>query len=233
MSTPTTRTCSCLGERNRLTSSLESCRRYQPVRGSWMFVVGTAASARRSRADSGELESLVWTGSRSMLGRARRNLIAYQERIQVCEFDLPTAAWRGTLVGADVVVSSLALHHLCGSAKAQLFGDVWSGLAPGGSLVIADMIEPASELGRAFAGDSWEEDVRTASMSSRGDLSGLADFRDAEWNYFQLAEPDPIDTPSTLLSQLDWLREAGFSDVDVYWMRSGHAVFGGTRPSTC
>jgi hypothetical protein len=32
-----------------------------------------------------------------------------------------------------------------------------------------------------------------------------------------------------LLDQLKWLEGAGFVDVDVYWMRAGHAIFGGRK----
>ena len=44
--------------------------------------------------------------------------------------------------------------------------------------------------------------------------------------------PDPSDTidkPSTLFEQLTWLAQAGFAEVDVYWVQAGHALFGGRK----
>ena len=57
----------------------------------------------------------------------------------------------------------------------------------------------------------------------------------------QRAEPaaDPPDARGWLVTwhgdllaqidQLDWLREAGLSTVDCFWMQAGHAIYGGYR----
>jgi tRNA (cmo5U34)-methyltransferase len=39
-----------------------------------------------------------------------------------------------------------------------------------------------------------------------------------------------MDMPSTLREHLDWLDGAGFADVNVFWERAGHAVYGGYKP---
>jgi hypothetical protein len=31
--------------------------------------------------------------------------------------------------------------------------------------------------------------------------------------------------------QIDWLRLVGFVNVDVHWMKAGHAIFSGSAPS--
>ena len=49
----------------------------------------------------------------------------------------------------DVVVSALAVHHLDGSGKADLFRRIGERLAPGGRLVMADVVLPDSEPGPA------------------------------------------------------------------------------------
>jgi tRNA (cmo5U34)-methyltransferase len=36
-----------------------------------------------------------------------------------------------------------------------------------------------------------------------------------------------MDQPSGLYEQLCWLEEAGFSAVDVVWLKAGHAIYGG------
>jgi hypothetical protein len=35
--------------------------------------------------------------------------------------------------------------------------------------------------------------------------------------------------PDSLYAQLGWLEEAGFRDVDAFWQRASHALFGGFR----
>jgi tRNA (cmo5U34)-methyltransferase len=55
---------------------------------------------------------------------------------------------RGDLAGPlppgpyDLVVSALAIHHLEGERKAELFERVAASLAPGGCLVMGDVVEP-------------------------------------------------------------------------------------------
>ena len=44
--------------------------------------------------------------------------------------------------GFDLVASALAVHHLDGPAKADLFGRVAAALAPGGRFVLADVVVP-------------------------------------------------------------------------------------------
>ena len=54
-----------------------------------------------------------------------------------------------------------------------------------------------------------------------------AAFHAAQWNYYR--HPDPVDQPSRLADQLAWLSEAGFALVDCFWLRAGHAIYGGYR----
>jgi hypothetical protein len=41
--------------------------------------------------------------------------------------------------------------------------------------------------------------------------------------------PDPRDIPSTVPEHLQWLAEAGFGGVNVFWERAGHAIYGGYK----
>ena len=52
-------------------------------------------------------------------------------------------------------------------------------------------------------------------------------FVDQRWNWYEY--PDPMDMPSTVPEHLEWLAQAGFAGVDVFWERAGHAVYGGYR----
>ena len=171
-------------------------------------------------------------GSLKMIAHVEKALVDYGERFKAGQFDLAASDWREFPFSVHAVVSSLAIHHLDCSEKQILFKDIASILIPGGSLVIADLIEPTTLFGRKLAADAWDAAVRQRSLDLDGDLKGYNYFHELGWNHYAQLEPDPdsIDKPSSLFDQLKWLEQAGFTDVDVFWMKAGHAIFGGRKP---
>lgn len=167
--------------------------------------------------------------SSTMLEAASLALSGYGERFDAHVFDLANSSWRTFPWPLRAVVSSLAIHHLDDAQKQQLDRDVYSMLAPGGIFIIADLIWPATQAGINVAGQAWDEATRQRSLQLDGNLSAYEQFHTLEWNSFTLAEPDPLDKMSSLYSQLKWLEQAGFANIDVYWMKAGHAIFGGMK----
>src|SRR5205085_1537963 len=129
------------------------------------------------------------------------------------------------------VVSSLAIHHLDGAGKLQLFTDLHDVLEADGVLVVADVVRFAERRGDAVAAKAWDRAVRHRALAIDGNMSAFEAFEREHWNMYKYVEPDDIDHPSRLGEQLQWLEQAGFVDVDVYWMLAGHAIFGGRKPS--
>ena len=168
--------------------------------------------------------------SPAMLEKARVSLAEHGDRFSTRPFDLADRSWRRFPEPVHAFVSSLAIHHLDGDGKRELFRDLAAALAPGGVLVIADLVRPATPAAHALAARAWDEAVRRRSLELAENLGPFEKFRAERWNLYADPEPDPIDQPSRLLDQLRWLEEAGLSGVDVYWMKAGHAVFGGVRP---
>lgn len=171
-------------------------------------------------------------GSPEMLARATGRLAGFGPRFQAGQFDLFDRSWRKVISTVEVVVSSLAIHHLDNDQKQVLFRDVLGMLSPGGAFILADLIQPANRLGWELAADAWDEAVRQQSLQLSGNLEGFEAFEDQRWNLYRYFDPQDIDHPSGLFDQLKWLEAAGFVDVDVYWMRAGHAIFGGFKPET-
>lgn len=168
-------------------------------------------------------------GSPAMLEHARATLAAHGARFEGTLFDLADRSWRSFPWKADAILSSLAVHHLDGPEKRALYRDMARALAPGGVLLLADLVRPATAAGATLAARAWDENVRRRSLEIAGDLGPYEIFRTERWNYYADPEPDPIDQPSPLLDQLRWLEEAGLAGVDVYWMKAGHAIFGGVK----
>jgi tRNA (cmo5U34)-methyltransferase len=171
-------------------------------------------------------------GSPKMLAQIEKALTAYGKRFEAIQFDLAASDWRQLSWPVHAVVSSLAIHHLDDTEKQTLFKDMASILAPGGSFIIADLIQPTTQLGKRVAAKAWDEAVYQRSRDLDGNLSAYNYFREIHWNLYWETEPNAIDKPSSLFDQLKWLDTAGFTDVDVFWMKAGHAIFGGRKPHT-
>jgi tRNA (cmo5U34)-methyltransferase len=127
-------------------------------------------------------------------------------------------------------VTSLAVHQLPGPDKKVLFSDLFKILGPGGSLIIADIIDPAHPLSRNYAAAAHDDVVWNRSLQLGRDTEAFNFFRQEGWNIFRMLDPDDIDKPSPLFDQLKWLEQAGFRQVEVFWMRAEHAIFGGSVP---
>ncbi|RMH67077.1 MAG: class I SAM-dependent methyltransferase [Actinomyces sp.] len=116
----------------------------------------------------------------------------------------------------DAVVSALAIHHLDDGAKRDLYGRIVEVLVPGGVFVNADQVlAPTPRLEhrqvrrwreRATAAGATPEDLRAAARRMAAD---------------RCAPVEP---------QLEWLRDAGFVDVDCPFRDHRFAVLVGRRP---
>jgi tRNA (cmo5U34)-methyltransferase len=169
-------------------------------------------------------------GSAAMRQRAREALAPFGERFQAHPFDLADRGWRRFPWPVHAVVSSLAVHHLDGAGKRELFADMASALVPGGVLLIADLVLPQTSRAARLAARAWDGAVRQRSLDLAGCLEPFERFQSMGWNHYAASEDDPVDKPSPLLDQLHWLEDAGFEKVDVFWMKAGHALFGGSKP---
>lgn len=167
-------------------------------------------------------------GSATMLAETASRLARFAGRFELRPFRLEDSGWRETL-GDNVrcVLSSLVVHHLDGAGKRQLYRDLYPHLSAPGALLIADLIAPRGEHERGYLARAWEEVVRRQSQELTGSLDAYHQFQADQWNIYD--HPDPMDMPSTLPEHLEWLAQAGYEAADVYWLRAGHAIYGGYR----
>jgi tRNA (cmo5U34)-methyltransferase len=166
--------------------------------------------------------------SKRMRAALRNTLQPYKARAAVREFELAERAWRkGLPRPLRCVLASLVVHHLSDAEKRRLFADMATRLDRGGAFLLADLVRPAAARIRRFFAAQWAEAARAQSRRRTGGAAALRRFTDDGWNHFATSDPDPYDQPAGLREQLQWLREAGFGQVDCYWMYAGHAIFGG------
>ncbi|RPI15162.1 MAG: class I SAM-dependent methyltransferase [Ignavibacteriae bacterium] len=206
------------------------CTLINPVKGDFTVVElccgdGLLAHAILEAYPGSKLTGL--DGSEKMLTKASSRLKPFGDRFNPVVFDLASKAWRKNYSSINAVVSSFGIHHLTGEEKLVLFKDVYKMLAPGGSFIIADIIQPASEIANTYAGNLWDKYVEYRSQELDGDTGFYKEFVKSEWNYFKYF--DDYDKPSTIHEQLNWLKDAGFKNVDVFWMKAGHAIYGGIK----
>jgi tRNA (cmo5U34)-methyltransferase len=98
---------------------------------------GTGETARRVLARHPDAQLIGIDASPGMVKVARERLPTDRVRLLVgrLEDPLPDGPF-------DLVVSCLAVHHLEGTGKAELFRRLARNLAPGGRFVLADVVEP-------------------------------------------------------------------------------------------
>jgi tRNA (cmo5U34)-methyltransferase len=185
---------------------------------------GLLADALLTRFPLASLTAL--DGSDSMRRAATTRLATFGGRARVAAFDLTTLDWWDRMFGVDLVVSSLALHHVNDAKKQYLYKAAADRMSSRGALLIADVVDPQHPAARAVAADRWDALARQQAESV-GAPALYQRFLDERWNHFRF--PDPSDQPSALMHHLVWLRHAGFAAVDCLWLDAGHAVFGGFK----
>jgi SAM-dependent methyltransferase len=139
--------------------------------------------------------------SETMLGLLRERFQG-DPTVRPIEHDLarPLPASLGSF---DAVVSSFAIHHVSHERKRALYSEVYDRLRPGGVFCnLEHVASPTRRLHEAFLGS------------------------------LQVA-PEDEDPSNKLLdveTQLTWLRQLGFADVDCHWKWRELALFAGQRP---
>ncbi len=116
-------------------------------------------------------------------------------------------------VGAfDLVISSLSIHHLEDTEKKELFRRIYDLLGPAGLFINIDQIKGPTPALKKLYWDTWLEKVRR---------SGEPEERIQA----SIQRRTTFDKDALLTDQLEWLREAGFTDVDCIYKNYFIGVF--------
>lgn len=116
---------------------------------------------------------------------------------------------------ADVILAAAVLHHLRTDAEWDAtFASFANWLRPHGSAWIFDLVTSTIAAVNSLQQERWGH--------------YLAALRDEPYRDAVFAYVEQEDTPRPLVEQLDRLRSAGFTHVDVLHLNHCFAAFGGT-----
>ncbi|HEV8573239.1 MAG TPA: methyltransferase domain-containing protein [Dehalococcoidia bacterium] len=176
------------------------------------------------------LQLTAFDGSDLMLEAARKRLSRLSDRVELRKFELESATWVAGIQGTlRCALSSLAIHHLTDEDKRSLYKRFAERLEASGALLVADVVLPDNPLVRRAVVDGWHRIARQQSQALTGSLDTYQRLAKEGWAPPETDKPEPGEMPARLYDHLAWLKEAGFEDVDCFWMRGGIAIYGGYR----
>ncbi len=181
---------------------------------------GTGAASRAVLNEYPNASALLAEFSPQMAAEGEKAMEPYAGRYRYVEFDLNSSEWPADIPARlDAVISALSIHHLPDPRKRAIFREIHDRLRPGGWYVNYDPIRGTAESLEAV----WERvnDRYGQTGPFRPDARRTPEEQ-ARWeNHVRYMIP--------LAPQLEWLAEAGFQDVDVFWKRLDWVIYGGGR----
>jgi tRNA (cmo5U34)-methyltransferase len=117
----------------------------------------------------------------------------------------------------DVIVSSLALHHIkTDEEKKKFYGIIYDLLNSGGIFINSDCVLGSNEELTDLYTKKWVEFM-------------LESVTELEVQEKWLPQSKSEDFPTSMMNHLTWLVETGFKEQDIIWKYYGWAVYCGSR----
>jgi tRNA (cmo5U34)-methyltransferase len=159
--------------------------------------------------------------SPQMIEQGTREMERFAGRFRYVEFDMLADRWPQEIPSElDAAVSSQCIHHLPNHHKQAIFSGVFAHLKAGSWYFNYDAVAAGDPL--------IETEWQTAQAHENPQAAHLAHHRseadERRWeNHVRHMIP--------LAPQLQFLAEAGFEGIDVFWKRLEEVIYGGRRPA--
>jgi tRNA (cmo5U34)-methyltransferase len=178
------------------------------------------AASRAVLTEYPRARSILAEYSPHMMAEGEKALAAFAGRYQYVEFDMLSAQWPADIpLALDAVVSALSIHHLPDARKRSIFREIRERLRVDGWYINYDPVrapEAAMESIWERVNDRYDADA----AYKRTHRSPQEQARYENHVRYMI----PLDP------QLEWLHDAGFVDIDVFWKRLDWVIYGGRNP---
>lgn len=173
-----------------------------------------------------EVELLLADFSEPMLDAARSRFPSPPHRLRVVDFS--TTAWVETvqdLAPFDAVVSGFAIHHQPDENKRRIYAEIFDLLSPGAPFIHIEHVASASpwienQFNELLIDRMYAYDLATGGGRTREQVATDYVYR-----------PDKAaNILAPLETQLDWLRDIGYQDVDCLFKIYELSLFIGRKP---
>ncbi|RAP74933.1 class I SAM-dependent methyltransferase [Paenibacillus montanisoli] len=115
----------------------------------------------------------------------------------------------------DLIVSGLSIHHLSDEDKRVLYKASYANLKPGGVFINADQVLGHTPYVDALYKTDWKRKVEASGLSAAEIAAAY--------------ERTKLDRMAGLQTQLDWLEQASFADVDCVYKYYNFVVMVGRK----
>ena len=158
--------------------------------------------------------------SAAMMDEGLASMRPYEGRYSYVTFDMTSGDWPAE-IPADLgcVVTSQCVHHIDDLAKQQLFVEIYEHLRIGGWYLNFDPINTADPLiDAAWQRANQRQDPEAAAKEAHRTPEELIRYEN-HVRYMMPLEP-----------QLEFLTNAGFESIDIYWKHLDYVIYGGSKP---
>lgn len=149
--------------------------------------------------------------SEKMLGCAKKRF-AGKDNVHFYVMDYDASLLPGEY---NLVVSAMSIHHLEDSGKKRLFQKIYDALTPGGSFIHAELARGATDEIEEIYQEQWRKHLERTDLTE--------DELDIIYDRMSYDIPAPLD------QQLNWMRAAGFLNVDCFYKYFNFVVYAGNK----
>ena len=149
--------------------------------------------------------------SENMLAKAKKRFKG-DRQVNFCFMDYSCSILPGEF---NLVVSAMSIHHLFDSEKRLLFKRIYNTLLPQGKFIHGELVRGSTDTTEDFYQQMWLRHLKNTDLT--------------EDQLAVIFKRMSYDKTTRLDTQLNWLREEGFVDVDCFYKYYNFAVYAGQR----
>ncbi len=171
-----------------------------------------------------------------MLDHARQQLAPFSDRVTFVKSDLREPSWPQVIQGAfDAVVSSFVMHTVPDNVK-EIYRRVFGLVKPGGCFLVSDIYSPPGDVTRRIYLKQVILSRQAVVKAETGVEKSVEEIKQELLERRQSRHSgesgrlwEETRKSHTLVNNLEWLSQAGFTEVDCLSREVRRAILGGFK----